>query len=202
VASARASTDPLPPKLRRLISMLAIFSLVNFPDALLLLHLSLRGFSATEVVAAYLVFNIAYALLSFPAGLLADRLGSKYVYAIGLLCFALTYAGLALTDDMFVAFALMVVYGGFSAANDTVGKSWAAKLAPSHLQLKAQARLQGFSGFGILIAGIWAGIAWNAGAGLDLADGGLPMVIAAGFAILVAVYVAILAPRSGFAATR
>ena len=202
VASARASTDPLPPKLRRLISMLAIFSLVNFPDALLLLHLSLRGFSATEVVAAYLVFNIAYALLSFPAGLLADRLGSKYVYAIGLLCFALTYAGLALTDDMFVAFALMVVYGGFSAANDTVGKSWAAKLAPSHLQLKAQARLQGFSGFGILIAGIWAGIAWNAGAGLDLADGGLPMVIAAGFAILVAVYVAIFAPRSGFAATR
>ena len=207
-----SSTDPLPPKLRRLISMLAIFSLVNFPDALLLFHLSLRGFSATEVVAAYLVFNIAYGLLSFPAGMLADRIGSKYVYAFGLLCFAVTYGGLALTDDVFVGFALMVVYGGFSAANDTVGKSWAAKLAPSHLQLKAQARLQGFSGFGILIAGIWAGLAWNAGAGLtfgaahgslvNLGDGGVPMLIAAGFAILVAVYVAIFAPRSGFAATR
>jgi hypothetical protein len=110
---------------------------------------------------------------------------------------------------MFVAFALMVVYGGFSAANDTVGKSWAAKLAPSHLQLKAQARLQGFSGFGILIAGIWAGLAWNVGAGLsfgaadvslvNLGDGGVPMLIAAAFAILVAVYVAIFAPRSGLA---
>jgi MFS family permease len=210
--SGVSSTDPLPAKLRRLITVLAIFSLVNFPDALLLLHLSLRGFSATEVVAAYLVFNIAYALLSFPAGLLADRIGSKYVYAIGMLCFALTHAGLALTDDMFIAFALMVVYGGFSAANDTVGKSWAAKLAPSHLQLKAQARLQGFSGFGILIAGIWAGIAWNAGAGLtfgatdgslvNLGDGGVPMLIAAGFAILVAVYVAIFAPRSRFAPAR
>jgi hypothetical protein len=97
----------------------------------------------------------------------------------------------------------MVVYGGFSAANDTVGKSWAAKLAPAHLQLKAQARLQGFSGFGILIAGIWAGLAWNVGAGIDLStglslgDGGAPMLIAAGFALLVAVYVAIFAPRSG-----
>ncbi len=197
-----ASTDPLPPKLRRLITVLAIFSLVNFPDALLLLHLSLSGFSATEVVAAYLVFNIAYALLSFPAGMLADRLGSKYVYAIGLLCFAITYGGLALTDDMLVAFALMVVYGGFSAANDTVGKSWAAKLAPGHLQLKAQARLQGFSGFGILIAGIWAGIAWNVGAGVALGDGGVPLLISAAFAIVVAIYVAIFAPRSGLATKR
>jgi MFS family permease len=202
---ALASTDPLPPKLRRLITVLAIFSLVNFPDALLLLHLSLTGFSPTEVVAVYLVFNVAYALLSFPVGLLADRLGSKYVYAFGLLCFAVTYAGLALTDDWMIAVALLVVYGGFSAANDTVGKSWAAKLAPAHLQLKAQARLQGFSGFGILIAGIWAGLAWNAGAGIDLTsglslgDGGVPLLISAAFAILVAIYVAIFAPRSGFA---
>ena len=78
-------------------------------------------------------------------------------------------------------------------------------LYPAHLQLKAQARLQGFSGFGILIAGIWAGLAWNVGAGIDLStglslgDGGAPMLIAAGFAILVAVYVAIFAPRSGHA---
>jgi MFS family permease len=200
---APASSDPLPPKLRRLITVLAIFSLANFPDALLLLHLSLTGFGPTEVVAAYLIFNIAYALLSFPAGILADRVGSKYVYAFGLLCFAVTYGGLALTDDFMLAIALMVVYGGFSAANDTVGKSWAAKLAPAHLQLKAQARLQGFSGFGILIAGIWAGLAWNVGAGIDLStglslgDGGAPMIISAGFAILVAVYVAIFAPRSG-----
>jgi len=207
-APAPASSDPLPRKLRGLITVLAIFSLVNFPDALLLLHLSLSGFGATEVVAVYLVFNIAYALLSFPVGLLADRLGSKYVYAFGLVCFAITYAGLALTDDWMIAVALLVVYGGFSAANDTVGKSWAAKLAPAHLQLKAQARLQGFSGFGILIAGIWAGLAWNAGAGIDLAtglslgDGGVPLLISAAFAILVAVYVAIFAPRSGFAAAR
>jgi MFS family permease len=206
--SAPASGDPLPRKLRGLITVLAIFSLVNFPDALLLLHLSLSGFGATEVVAVYLVFNIAYALLSFPVGMLADRLGSKYVYAFGLVCFAITYAGLALTDDWMIAVALLVVYGGFSAANDTVGKSWAAKLAPAHLQLKAQARLQGFSGFGILIAGIWAGLAWNAGAGFDLStglslgDGGVPLLISAAFAVLVAIYVAIFAPRSGFATAR
>lgn len=192
VSSNQATDAKLPVNLRRLITVLAIFSLVNFPDALLLLHLSLSGFGPSEVVGAYLIFNIAYALMSYPAGRLADRFPSKYIYALGIVCFAITYGGLSLTHDWMLSVILLVVYGGFSAANDTVGKSWAAKLAPEHQQLQAQARLQGFSGFGILIAGIWAGLAWGLGAG----DGSVPLLIAAVIALFVAGYIAVFAPKS------
>jgi predicted MFS family arabinose efflux permease len=127
-----ANTQKLSPKLTRLIWILSIFALANFPDALLLLHLSQEGWAVTEVVGAYLIFNIAYAALNFPFGVLADRLKPQHVYAVGLVCFSVAYFGLGLTNSHVLAVALIVVYGGFAAANDVVGKSWVSKLAADH----------------------------------------------------------------------
>ncbi|MEN9710803.1 MAG: hypothetical protein RL441_795 [Actinomycetota bacterium] len=174
---------PLPREITRLITLLSVFALVNFPDALILLHLSQSGFGLNEVIAAYLVFNISYALLSFPFGALTDRFAPHQIYSLGLVCFAVTYGGLALTSDFAVAVILVVVYGAFSAANDTVGKAWASKLAPTGQQLRVQARLQGLSGFGILAAGLWAGALWNVGDGI----GQVPLMISAVCGLLVAV---------------
>ena len=185
-------TGPLPAPLARLIAVLSIFALANFPDALILLHLSLQGFSVTSVVGAYLIFNISYALLSFPAGSLADRFPPQFVYALGLACFAIAYGGLALTAEPAIAIGLVIVYGGFAAVNDTVGKSWASKLAPEHQQLQAQARLQGFAGFAILLASIWAGLLWSAGPG----DGIIPLAISAAVAIVAGIYIAVFTPRT------
>lgn len=172
--------------IKSLIWVLAIFSIVNFPDALLLLHLAQEGFSVTEVVGMYLLFNISYAALSFPAGILADRIQPKFVYALGLVFFAAAYGGLALTDDKFAAIVLVVIYGGFAAANDVVGKSWVSKLARGDQQLAVQARLQGLTGFGILFAGIWAGLAWGTGAGI----GTVPLMISACVGLVAAGFVA------------
>jgi MFS family permease len=190
ITSSRTS-GPLPPRLARLITVLSIFALANFPDALILLHLSLQGFSVTSVVGAYLIFNISYALLSFPAGALADRFPPQFVYALGLACFAIAYGGLALTSDSVVAIVLVIVYGGFAAVNDTVGKSWASKLAPEHQQLQAQSRLQGFAGFAILLASLWAGLLWGIGPG----DGVVPLAISAVVAIAAGIYIAVFTPR-------
>lgn len=162
-------------KVKLLIWLLAIFSLINFPDALILLHLSQEGMSVTQVVGLYLLFNIAYASLSFPFGLLADRLKPQQIYALGLLCFAIAYGGLAFTNDKFLGAVLVIIYGGFAAANDVVGKSWVSRLAGDTQQLAVQARLQGLSGFGLLISGIWAGLIWNFGGGF----GTLPLLISA-----------------------
>lgn len=162
-------------KVKLLIWMLAVFSLLNFPDALVLLHLSQEGMTITEVVGFYLLFNIAYASLSFPFGLLGDKLKPQQIYALGLLCFAIAYGGLALTNDKFFAAILVIIYGGFAAANDVVGKSWVSRLAGDTQQLAVQARLQGLSGFGLLISGIWAGLIWNLGDGF----GALPLMISA-----------------------
>jgi MFS family permease len=176
------TTQALSPKLKRIIWILSLFALANFPDALLLLHLSQIGFGITEVIGAYLIFNLAYASLNFPFGILADRLKPQHVYAVGLLCFAIAYSGLGLTNDKAFSVVLIVIYAGFAAANDVVGKSWVSKLAADHQQLTVQARLQGLGGFGILFAGIWAGSAWQLGAGF----GTVPLLISGAFGLLAA----------------
>lgn len=174
---------PLPTRLKRLITVLAIFGLVNFPDALLLLRAHEVGFSVTGVVGAYILFNISYALLAFPAGALSDRLPRHVVYSIGLLCFGIAYLGLALTKSHSLVLLLLVVYGGFGACNDAVGKAWVSTLAPDEAQGWAQGLFQGVTGGAIFVAGLWAGLAWNLGQGA----GAVPLFISGVVGLVVAV---------------
>jgi MFS family permease len=173
----------LPSRVNRSIALITAFSVLNFPDALVLLHLGQIGFSVVEVIGAYLLYNVSYAILSFPAGVLADRFAPNRVFATGLLIFAAAYGGMALTTDKSQTLFLVICYGGFAAANDSVGKSWIAKLAPDNRQLWAQSLLQGLGGFAVLAAGLWAGLAWNLGA----ASGSVPLAVSALLTLPVAV---------------
>ena len=173
---------PLPARLKRLILVLAIFGLANFPDALLLLRVHEVGFSVTGVVVAYVLFNISYAILAFPAGALSDHLPRHIVYSIGLLCFGFAYLGLALTKSHVVVILLLVLYGGFAACNDAVGKAWVSTLAPDNAQGWAQGLFQGVTGGAILVAGIWAGLTWNLGNGA----GAVPLMISGVIGFIVA----------------
>lgn len=154
----------------RVTAVVVGFGLVNFPDALLLLRLNEIGFGVVEVILAYVTYNLVYALGSFPAGLLADRLPRSAVFGLGLLFFAIGYIGLGLTEDHVIAWVLIGVYGLFTACTDGVGKAWVSSLAGSARQSTAQGVFQGGSGLAILFAGVWAGLLWGA-------DGHLPLLI-------------------------
>ena len=182
-AKTAASGEPLSARLRVVLGMIAGFAFLNFPDALVLLHVSQIGFSLSAVIGAYLLYNVAYAALNFPFGWLSDKVRPSLIYALGLACFAIAYGGMSLTRDHNWTLVLLVVYGGFAAANDTVGKSWVSKLAPEAKQLWAQSLLQGLSGFGVLAAGVWAGLMWTIGAGA----GTVPLLVSGVAAIVVAI---------------
>ncbi len=188
-ASASSSIPPekLSPRARSAIGLIVAFSVLNFPDALLLLHLSQIGLSLSSVVAVYLLFNITNAALSLPAGMLSDRFKPNQVFAVGLLLFAIAYGGMSLTRDLTTSVILFVIYGAYAAVQDTVGKSWVSKLAPESRQLWAQSLLQGLSGFGVLFAGLWAGVIWVASAGpLGVGFGSLALAISGVGALLAA----------------
>ena len=187
VAPMPTATEPLSNRLRVVLVAVIGFGVINFPDALILLHVSQVGFSVPEVVGAYLLYNISYAALNYPAGLLADKLRPNLVYALGLLCFAITYGGMSLTADHNLTLLLISIYGGYAACNDTVGKSWVSKLAPESRQLWAQSLLQGFSGFSVLLAGLWAGLIWTIGSGA----GELPLAISGGLGLVAAIAMAL-----------
>ena len=146
------------------------FGVVNFPDALLLLRLNEIGFSVVEVILAYVTYNAVYAVSSYPAGLLADRIPRPAVFGIGLVFFAIGYVGLGVTTDTVAAWLLIGVYGLFTGCTDGVGKAWISSLVGADLQASAQGVFQGASGFAVLAAGLWAGFLWGA-------DGRLPLLI-------------------------
>jgi MFS family permease len=157
--------EPLPSGFKRVTVVLVIIAVVNFPDALILLRVSELGFSATAVVAAYVVYNLVYSAVSYPAGALSDRWPRSRVYAVGLVCFAIGYLGLGLVDGGWVVFALMAVYGGFNGFTDGVGKAWITSLVSPTVRGHAQGVFQGLSGGAVLLAGLWAGLAWELGPG-------------------------------------
>jgi MFS family permease len=165
-----AGVGDLPRRYWRVSAALILFGLVNFPDALLLLRLNEIGFSVVEVILAYVTYNAVYAVASYPAGLLADRIPRPAVFGVGLAFFAIGYTGLGLTTKTATAWLLIGVYGLFTACTDGVGKAWISSLVGSELQASAQGVFQGASGFAILAAGLWAGFLWGA-------DGRLPLLI-------------------------
>lgn len=176
--------SPLPARFWRVAGVLVVIALVNFPDALLLLRVMDLGFSTTEVVLAYVCFNVVYALAAYPAGVLTDRWPRPYVYAVGLVAFGVGYLGLGMVSSGPAVFVLIAIYGLFPAFTDGVGKAWISSLVPDEHRGRAQGVFQALSSGAILVAGLWAGLLWNVGAG----SGVLPLVISgiAAFAAAVA----------------
>ena len=175
--------EPLPRRYWMVTGVLVTIALVNFSDVLLLLRVIELGFSTTEVVLAYVLFNAVYTLLSYPAGALTDRWPRPVVYAIGLVAFGVCYFGLGVTHGGATTYVLVGVYGLFPAFTDGVGKAWIASLVPRRHLGRAQGTFQALNSGAVLVAGVWAGVLWRVGPG----RGVLPLVIAGSVAFAAAV---------------
>ena len=182
-----AAPQLLSPELRRLIGFLTLFGLVNFPDALLLLRAHDLGLSTGGVIAAYITYNAVYATASYPAGALSDRLPRHRVFALGLALFAVGYLGLGLISTPWLVFVLLPLYGGFAACTDGVGKAWVSSLAPDARQAGAQGLYQALSGAAVLVAGLWAGLAWGG-------SGRIPLLVSGSAAAVLCVVLLVARP--------
>lgn len=170
---SRVPKSPLPRSFWRVVGVLVAIAVVNFPDALLLLRISDLGYSTTEVVLAYVVYNVVYTLGSYPAGALSDRLPRPLVYGVGLMAFGVAYGGLALVDRGPWVWVLVCVYGLFPALTDGVGKAWISTLVGDEHRGRAQGVFQSLSNGAVFVAGLWAGLLWAVGPG----DGVLPLLV-------------------------
>ena len=151
----------LPRPYWRVLTIVGLFSLVNFPDTLLLLRADELGYGFAGVVVLYVLYNLTYAGLSYPAGLVSDRLNRRVVYATGLVVFAATYLGFGVAGDASWLWVLFPLYGGYTALTDGVSRAWVADLVPATNRGSALGIHAAVTGAGLLIAGIWAGLAWR-----------------------------------------
>ncbi len=155
------SLHGLPRRYWRVVTLIGAFGLVNFPDALLLLRAESLGLGFAGVVLAYVLYNTTYALLSYPAGAVSDRLSRPVVFGVGLLVFSATYLGFGLTDTASWVWVLLPLYGAYTALTDGVSRAWVADLVPPSERGTALGVHAAISGVGLLVAGVWAGLAWH-----------------------------------------
>jgi MFS family permease len=181
---AAASHTRLPAPFWRVVGFLTLFGLVNFPDALLLLRAQELGLGFVGVVGAYALYNTTYAALSYPAGVASDRLPRRLVFATGLGIFALAYLGLGIVTTPGWVWLLLPLYGGYTALTDGVGKAWIADLLPQQSTGTGLGLYQGITGGAVLIAGIWAGLAWGEVGRLPLVVSGAAVAVLALLLIL------------------
>jgi MFS family permease len=178
----------LPRRYWRVVAFLAVFGLANFTDALVILRASELGLGFVSIVLVYSLYNLAYAGLSYPAGVVSDRVPRRLVFALGIAVFAVAYAGLGLADSAGWVWALLPLYGAYTALTDGVGKAWIADLLPSSLLGTGLGYYQAITGGCALLAGVWAGLAWGH-------DGRVPMLISGAVAAVLAATLALAGRR-------
>jgi len=185
--SERAASAPLPIAFFLLLGATTIFMAGNSSDAFLILRSKDIGLSTTFVVLAYVAYNLVYAALSLPAGIVSDRLPRAWLLALGYVVFGAVYAGFAFVDSTVAVWPLFAVYGAYIALTDGVSKALIADLVPSDVRSTAMGLFQGIAGLMALVASVAAGILW------DQVSPRAPFALGAVCAALAAVALVVLA---------
>ncbi len=170
-----------------------VFAFGNSSDAFLLLRARDLGLGLTAVILAYVVYNTSYALLSFPAGSLADRVGPRAVLTGGFFVFGLVYLGFAAAGGSSAVWPLFAAYGVNMALTEGVGRAFVAGFAPADRRGSFLGLYHTAIGLMAVVASVLAGVLWDqVGAAAPFALGAATGIAAA--ALLIAVPYRALTP--------
>ena len=148
-------------QLKQYLAVIFIFCLGNSSNAFLLLKAKDSGFTLTQVMMLYLVFNISASLLAFPAGRLSDRIGRSKVLVPGYLVYGLVYLGFALMTSKVSIALLFVAYGAFTALTSGAERAFIAEASPADFKGTVLGLYGMLQGIALLLSSIIAGILWD-----------------------------------------
>ncbi len=145
---------------RRITIGLLIFTLFNSSDIFLLLKIKDAGYSDTVIVGIYIFYNLVYAVVSYPLGVLADRLGLKKVLIFGLFIFAAVYLGMAVATHLYVFLILFFLYGIYAGATEGIAKAWVSNVINKKDTATAIGTFTSFQSICTMLASSVAGLLW------------------------------------------
>jgi len=148
-------------RLRGFLILVFLFTLGNSSNQFLLLRAQNLGFEPATVILLYLLYNVLYALGSYPAGRLSDRIGRKALLITGYLFYGLVYIGFALVSSQVAVWILFAAYGLYIALTEGVEKALVADIAPRELRATLIGLHATFVGIGLLPASLLAGVLWD-----------------------------------------
>ena len=148
------------PEYKKLVVGLLLFALFNSSDIFLLLKTKEVTGNDNITIAAYVFYNLVYALASYPLGILADKLSFKKVLLFGFLLFAIVYGCFAFQPSAAAIFILFFIYGIYAGATDGVSKAWITNIAHDNNTATAIGFYTSCESVCTLLASIIAGALW------------------------------------------
>jgi len=149
-----------PAAYKKLMTGLLLFALFNSSDVFLLLKMKESGLNDTAVIGIYIFYNLIYALLAYPVGILADKIGLKRIFIVGLFVFVLVYCGFAFNNNLYIFILLFALYGLYAAATEGISKAWISNMVPKNETASAIGTYTGFQSICALIASSLCGFLW------------------------------------------
>lgn len=149
-----------PAAFRKLMLPLIFFALFNSSDMLLILRMRELTGSDQTAILAYILYNLVYAVASYPLGSLADKAGIKAVFSGGLMIFSVVYAGMGFGADRVLGFVLFAVYGVYMASTEGISKAWIARVVPANETATALGLFSSVQSIALMMASSFAGAIW------------------------------------------
>jgi len=149
-----------PAAYRQLMIGLLLFTLFNSSDVFLLLKAKDAGLNDTHVIGIYIFYNLVYALFAFPVGTLADKIGLKQMFVIGLGLFSIVYIGFSFNTNLYVFLALFFIYGLYASATEGVSKAWISNISDPKDTATAIGTYSALQSVCTMLASSMAGIIW------------------------------------------
>ena len=171
-----------PAQYKKLVAGLLLFALFNSSDVFLLLKMKESGLNDSAVIGVYIFYNLVFALLAYPIGIIADRIGLKRIFIAGLFVFSLVYIGFVFNNNIYIFLLLFLLYGVYAAATEGISKAWISNMVDKSETATAIGTYSGFQSICAFLASSLCGLLWfNFGAKTTF-------LITAGITVLVIVY--------------
>ena len=141
--------------------IMAIFTLGNSSDFFVILRAQNLGVPLIHMVLMLVLFNVAYAAVSLPAGMLSDKLGRQRVITLGWFVYALVYLGFAVVSEVWQVWLLFACYGFYYGMVEGVARAFVADLVTEEKRGTAYGLYHGVVGLTLLPASLLAGWLWQ-----------------------------------------
>lgn len=146
---------------KRLLFIVALFTLSNSTDAFLLLRAEQSGVSPAALPLLWMVLHFSKVFFSLIGGDLSDRLGRRSLIVAGWVIYAAVYVAFAFIDTPWHAWALFTVYGAYFGLTEGVEKAFVADLVDPEKRGTAYGFYNLAYGITVFPASLLFGLLWN-----------------------------------------
>jgi MFS family permease len=181
-----ATFKQLSPAYKRYLVTAGVFSLAYFSFGFSLLRAHSVGFTVTDTVLLYALFNIACVIAAPLIGKLSDRVGRPHMIMLGYGTYAVLSLGFAFATEKWHILVLFLMYGLFYAIDEAQNKAFIADLEVER-RASAMGMYSFVTGMVYLPASLIAGALW-------LLSPATAFLMAASVALLALIMFAVLRP--------